>query len=166
MLSIGIIWNTAQSMKEDIINDMNGKVNVICSFDMDLEDKYIEFVNSIYSSENMEQYKIDNKISHMILDPNTNVTVVLFDFNPNVIEYHPFKKKNVYKELEDCKKYIRDKYKEYVDNYTFDIVFHATDSLEELQNCYNVLLRYIEEHVCEQTTFKKRILSIEDRKNG
>lgn len=165
MLSIGIIWNVAQPMKKEIINDINDRVNVICSYDMDLKDRYIEFVNSIYRSENMEQYKIDNKISHLILNPNTNITVILFDFNPNIIEYHPFKKKNVYKELEDCKRYIREKYKDYVDNYTFDIIFHATDSLEEFKNCYNVLSCYMEEFMCEQKTLKKKVLRYGEKSN-
>ena len=39
--------------------------------------------------------------------------------------------------------YIMEKYKNLVNNYTFDIVFHATDNLEELKNCLEVIREYI-----------------------
>ena len=39
--------------------------------------------------------------------------------------------------------YLIEKYKNLVNNYTFDIVFHATDNLEELKNCLEVIREYI-----------------------
>lgn len=159
MLGIGIIWNTVYQYKDLIINDMTNKVTIVDTFDINLQEKLGDFVNAIYDSENMERWKIENKIAHMTQNCNTCVTVVFFEFDCQNIEYHPFKKKNVYKELEDCKKYIREKYKQYVENYTFDIVFHATDNLDELTNCYNIIASYITENIKDKDKQKiKRII--------
>ena len=53
--------------------------------------------------------------------------------------------------------YIMEKYKNLVNNYTFDIVFHATDNLEELKNCLEVIREYINQikyyHLKSQVIF-------------
>lgn len=146
MLSIGIIWNCANFLNKEIIHDVDEKTNILESIELDLGDKYEDFVRSIYSSEQMEKCKIENKINHMMSDSSRKITILFFEFDDSEIEYHPFKKKNVFKHLENCKKYIREKYKSHIDNYTFDIIFHTTDNLIELRNCFNILLTFIEDN--------------------
>jgi len=159
MLSIGIIWNSAQICKEKIIDDLKEQVKVLNYFDIDFQDNFALYVNSLYQSENMEKWKIEKKLSYMLLNEDTNITIVLFEFDEKNVVFHEFKKKNVYKQLEDTKKYIREKYKNYVEKYTFDIVFHATDNLDELINCYNVLLNFIEK-CCKDKDEEKKILKL------
>ncbi len=144
MLSIGIIWNCAYEYSNQIIKDINDKTSVIGSISIDLGNKYIDFVKDIYASEQMEEWKIEKKINYMLLNENRNITIIFFEFDNSEIEYHPFKKKNVFSKLENCKTFIREKYKPYVENYTFDIIFHATDNITELKNCFNVIISYID----------------------
>ena len=53
------------------------------------------------------------------------------------------KKRNVYKELNDLKFYIRETYGNKIENYIFDIVFHCTDDLTELNFSQKVLETYM-----------------------
>ena len=143
MLSLGIIWNSAQFLSQNILTDIDANTKIIDAFEFDLGDKYEDFVRTVYVSEQMENWKIDKKINHMVQTPSRKITLFFFEFNETMIEYHPFKRKNVYKELEDCKMKIRQKYKDLVESYTFDIIFHATDNLEELKNCYNSIVEFL-----------------------
>ena len=95
MLSIGIIWNSAHNLKDEILKDIREQTNLLEYFEIDLGSEYINFVNAIYESENMERWKIDNKLNHMLLNPNTKITILFFEFDSKNISYHPFKKKDV-----------------------------------------------------------------------
>lgn len=143
MLSVGIIWNSSQKYANDIISDLKKSVDVLDFFEVDFGEKYYSFVKSIYEKEQMEDWKIANKILHMQYTDDNKITIIFFDFDENEIRFHPKKNKNVFSKLEDSKMYIREKYKNLVNNYTFDIVFHATDNLEELKNCLEVIREYI-----------------------
>lgn len=146
MTSIGIIWNTAQDYSSEIINDIRVDMPILGRIDLDLKDKYEEFVWKLYSTENMEKWKIEKKLLHMNQTENRKITVIFFEFDESNVVYHPFKKKYVYSQLEDGKRKIREKYKDLVNNYVFDIVFHATDNPKELESCYEVLLEYITDY--------------------
>lgn len=161
MLSIGIIWNCANYLKEDILKDISIQTNLLEHFEIDLEDKYIDFVNSIYSGENMENWKIEKKINHMTTNPNTKITILFFEFDEKEIAYHPFKKKNIFVQLEECKMHIREKYKNKIPNYTFDIIFHATDNITELKNCFDIIVTYLN----SETINKKKVLKLAHHKD-
>lgn len=160
MLSIGIIWNCANFLKEDILKDVSQTTHLLDHFEIDLGNKYIEFINAIYSSENMETWKIEKKISHMITNPNTKITILFFEFDEKEVAYHPFKNKNIFVQLENCKMYIREKYKNSIPNYTFDIIFHATDNLTELRNCFDVIVSFLNSGKIDELIDKK-VLKLE-----
>ena len=62
MLSVGIIWNSSQKYANDIISDLKKSVDVLDFFEVDFGEKYYSFVKSIYEKEQMEDWKIANKI--------------------------------------------------------------------------------------------------------
>ena len=142
MYSIGIIWNKSYSYKNCIIDDINQLGHVVNTCDIDLDDNYEEFVRKIYDSEDMEEWKINNKLDHMLDDGNRKICVVLFEFDSAKINFDRRKNKNVYSDLETIKTGIRSKYKNYVNNYTFDVVFHSSDNINELKNIKTVLDEY------------------------
>ena len=143
MLSMGVIWNCATHLKKDIIQDINQKTKFLNTFEFDLGDKYEEFVRKIYMSEGMDDWKIERKIEHMKEFNSTSVVIVFFEFSEEKIEYHPYKKRNVFTQLEECKTYIREKYRNQIDNYVFDIIFHTTDDLQELKNDFRILSSFV-----------------------
>ena len=150
MLSIGIVWNTCYHFRDDIVNDIEDtNVNLLGFFDAKT-DNYRNFVNLLYNSEHMEQWKIDKKLEYMLMISETSIRVIFFEFDESITDYHPFKKKMVFSDLENLKVKIRNKYKELISNYTFDIVFHATDDLMELKMVYNILLQNAENFIIEK----------------
>lgn len=158
MISVGIIWNSANQYREEILADIGSLTKLMDSFEVELGENYTEFVQEIYSSENMEQWKIDKKLNHMETCPSRKITILFFDFDESQTEYHPFKKKQVFSQLENCKRFIREKYKDYVENYTFDIVFHATDNLDELKGCTKVIGDFLERKKLSETGQQKLAL--------
>lgn len=155
MISLGIIWNSAQEYKEEIIYDLSKRVEVTDCFDLYLGEDYKDFVRDIYDSENMEPWKINHKLAYMDLHPSANISVIYFEFDETESFYHPMKRKEVYKNLEGTKMFIREKYKEKVENYTFDIVFHTADSLEEFKNCHTIVKKYLEERKVKEAQESK-----------
>ena len=61
--------------------------------------------------------------------------------------------------------HIREKYKLCIDNYTFDIIFHATDNLIELKNCFNILLSFIKNNNELQNESTIKLLKMRVHKN-
>lgn len=161
MISLGIVWNSSYQFSGDIIDDiLNSNIELIGYFDLEL-DRYIEFVNHIYKAETMEEWKIERKLKHMLMDDSSTIRIIFFEFDEKLTRFHPLKKKVVFSQLEDLKDKIRSKYKDQIPNYTFDIIFHATDDISEFRECYGIVLNYLN---CLKCGFDEdTIASIGDR---
>lgn len=145
MISLGIVWNSSYYLKEQIIEDIKNQANVLDVFDLRLGKHFEQFLYEIYKSENMEKFKIDKKFDH--INKSTimkTISVVVFDFDDSIKTYHEQKKCMVYKNLDDIKKSIREKYSTQINNYCFDIVFHSSDNLEEVKRNFCIIKKYIE----------------------
>lgn len=112
-------------------------------FEINLESQYNEFVRDIYMSENMEEWKIEAKISHMENNLNKKVYIVFFEIDSKVQCYHTKKRKYVYINLQELKDLLRNLYKEKIDNYFFDIIFHCTETDNEFCKCREIIEKYI-----------------------
>lgn len=145
MVSIGIIWNKSFPYKDEIIEYINNNAQVLYSCNLELNDKYEDFVRKIYDSEQMEEWKIDKKLDHMLDSDIRSICIVFFEFNDKNITFNPRKNKMVYSDLEGIKENIRSNYKDRVDNYTFDVLFHSSDNMKELKNMKIVLDEYVNE---------------------
>lgn len=143
MLSLGIIWNPAVQFEQEIIFDMKNKVNIIGYFDIDFQEYFKDFFYELYDDE--EKWKRDKKYINVSLNNcvNNKIIVIIYEFNPEKIEYHPQKKKDVYSDLNNLKIYIRRKYSEKISNYVFDNIFHSSDDLEEFKKSYQILRKYL-----------------------
>lgn len=146
MLSLAIIWNSSYHLKDQMLKDMNKYVTVLGNIDISFssDDDYSKFVYDVYFQENMEKWKIDKKLVHM-LSSNLirSVNVVFLEADITQTEYHPQKKTTVYKSLNDLKVNIRNYYSQYVNNYYFDIVLHATDDCKEFIQNYQLITGYL-----------------------
>ncbi len=148
MLSLAIIWNSAYQFKNQIISDMNkyGTVLGNCDILFSSDQEYSKFVYDVYFQENMEKWKIDKKLAHMLVSNSSrSVNVVFMDVDITKTEYHPQKKILVYKDLNDLKVNIRDYYSQYINNYCFDIVIHATDDEKEFSQGYKLIRNYLKD---------------------
>ncbi len=145
MKCIGIIWTPAYKLKDEITKNISSKCRILTSFSLPLNNVE-EFVNNLYKCENMEQWKIDKKLLHMNATNESRVKIFVLDIDTTSVYFHPFKKKNVFYNIESLKEDIRDKYKDRVLDYYFDIIFHLTDSQIEFNKTMTFLKSYIKKN--------------------
>lgn len=144
MKCIGIIWNSAFPYRKEMTEIISKyAISIGRQFEINLDNQYNDFVREIYNGEDIENWKIESKISHMENNPNKEVYIVFFEIDSKAQRYHTKKKKNVYAKLQDLKDLLRNSYKEKVDNYFFDIIFHCTETNSEFDKCNEVIKKYI-----------------------
>ncbi len=179
MIFIGIIWGPAYKYKNEILQDSHDYAKQLVSFDLKLDEAYSDFVYDMYKYEDMPKWKIEKKLEHMHSENNSTINVSFYDIDTTEVFYHQYKKYYVYKNVEGMKMYIREKYKDKVDDYFFDTIFHLTDNDAELLHSINVLKSYMKfivqkdektyesikkivQYIYNQSSFKKNSNS-EDR---
>ena len=143
MIFAGIIWNPAYQFKDEMNSIFNKYSKVLHSVELDLKDDYIPFVYDIYNEEDTAKWKIDTKVEHMKEVKDKKVKVVFFEIDTSTQFYHEFKKCYVFTNVENMKKEVRDTYKNKIDNYFFDIIFHLTDNEKELNYTVNIVDKYL-----------------------
>ncbi len=144
MKCIGIIWNVAFRYRREMVKIISKySISISRQFEIDLGEQYSNFVRNIYMGENMEDWKIESKISHMENDLNKKVYIVFFEINLKDKFYHPKKKKYVYSNLQELKDLLRNSYKEKIEDYFFDIIFHCTETDSEFFECKKAIEYYI-----------------------
>lgn len=143
MKTIAIIWNSVQQFKSEMLKDLRKHCKIDEMFDLELDGSYDTFVRDVYESENMAAWKIDNKITAMSNRGNRTVTILYLDIDKGEVVFNDRKQKTVYLNLESTKDNMRNKYKEKIDGYYFDIVFHMADDEREYANCKAVVDKYL-----------------------
>ncbi len=143
MVFAGIIWGPAVQYHDEI-NDIFSKYSQpLFSFGLDLKDYYDDFVYDIYNEEDTPKWKINKKVEHMQNAKDRRVKVVFFDIDTTKQHYHERKKYSVYSNVEHMKEEVRSTYKDKIDDYFFDIIFHLTDNQRELDYTAQVLNKYL-----------------------
>lgn len=143
MKCLGILWNSMDPFKEEALDDIGNYCKILGCFSIDLKDDYENFVRDIYSQDDIAEWKVDRKLETMFAcSESRKVHIILMDVKTNEQEYHPLKKRMVFKNLEQMKVNIRAKYKEKVNTYFFDNVFHVTDDSREFIADYSIVKKY------------------------
>lgn len=142
MVFSAIIWNAAYQYRYDILYDImqSYPVSNICEYN--LTDVYPQFVRDVYKSDNIPEYRINQKLNYM--DNFANSSVWTFDVNIEKLttEYMPRKQRHVFVEPEQLKAGIRKKYSTLIQPYFFDIILHMTENKEEKTSVDMVLKKY------------------------
>jgi len=135
MVCLGILWNGMQEFNEEALIDISNYGDIIEAFSIDLQDDYESFVRDIYAQDSIADWKINKKLETMFnCSDSRTITIVIVNVKTEKKEYHELKKRMVFTNLENMKVQIRGKYKELVNPYFFDNVFHCTDDEEEFKN--------------------------------
>ena len=142
MVYIGVLWNTVNHLREEILQDTNNFGKVINYFDCDLGKDYNNFVRKIYQSDGIAEWKVDLKLQAMNITPSTHLTIFFIDIDDSEKELNDRKHKIVSINMERMKNSIRNKYSQMIQNYFFDNVFHMTDDETELANTLEVIKEY------------------------
>ncbi len=142
MKCVGIIWNCAYELRNEILELIGTFASVSSFSSLELGARYEEFVRSIYALDTIAEWKVDAKVEHMQSTDCTSVYVVYFDVDTSRTYYHDKKKHLVYTQLQDMKDCVRANFKERVKDYFFDIIFHCSESEEEFINNERMIESY------------------------
>ena len=144
MVFAGIIWGPAVKYHKEI-NEIFSKYSIpMFSIGLNLGDYYDQFVYDIYNEEDTPKWKIHKKVEHMKNSEDKKVKVIFFDIDTSKTFYHERKKYSVFANVEHMKEEVRNTYKDKIDDYFFDIIFHLTDNQKELDYTAEVLNRYLQ----------------------
>ena len=142
---IGILWNTVNHLKDEILTDIQTVCNVIDVFECNLEDKYDDLIKEIYKNDGIEDLKIALKLDSMKKIKSKKIIIVFLDIDDSEKYYNVNKNKVVSKQIEMLKSSIRNKYSLRIDNYFFDNVFDMNDNDDELVDLLSVLRIWLPE---------------------
>lgn len=145
---IGILWNTLNNnlMQEaiDLIEDYS-KINECIS--IDLQDKYKDFIYDIYQF-NDEFEGIPYFKSCGLIDRYDSNTIVILNLVVRVSNYVYYNgmKGYLFKEISELKNLIRKSFKNKIENYGYDTIFHLTVNEDEYQYTDEICKKYIREY--------------------
>lgn len=144
MKCLGILWNTVHPMKEEVLKDICILGDLIEYHDLNLEKDYERFVREIYEQDQIATWKVDKKLETMFASTDARkVCVFIVDISTDEIYFHPYKKTNVFKNIEEMKVSIREKYKNKVNVYFFDNIMHLTDDENEYERDLEVVQKFM-----------------------
>ena len=144
MPCIGIIWNSMNQIQKDSAIDIIKKnCEVIDYFDINLKDRYKDFLKDIYidshEAPNIPDFKIKSLVDKY---ENNIIRIISCNIKIKNIKYINDRKGYVYKEIARIKNIIRNKYENEIKNYSFDNIFHLTDDMQEYEYTINILKKY------------------------
>lgn len=130
----GIIWGPAFEYYTKILEDIKSLEPTLEIFEEQVmkfenEYEYRSFLNGIYHIDDIEKWKIDKKFHYT----KTKLNICIFKFRLLHPDYRKKLKtgKPISKKIELIKKEIRNKYKDKIKNYFYDIILHISDNEEQ-----------------------------------
>lgn len=144
MKCIGILWNSMNELRDEAINDIKKYAvieDIVC---IDFEDRYFDFITDIYPFDGKHKDINIFKANILIDKYESNEICILF---LNMLDsekvYCERKHTYIYKNIEELKQYIRNKYKARINGYFFDNIYHMTDDEKEYIFTLNIINSYL-----------------------
>ncbi len=144
MKAIGILWNSMNKYTDMALNDINKFCKITDVISINFNELFSDFISKVYPYTGENLWKLKYKISHMdnIYESN-EIKIVFLDIPSTEKIFVERKGIYIYKNVEELKNYIRNKYRNKVDNYAFDNVFHMTDDEKEYEETLKLVINYI-----------------------
>jgi len=141
-----VLWDPIKEYFEDAEEHIQTKYSVIKSECYDLGGEYEKCMRQLYEIDDVATWKVDKKISFM-KNPSHIKVLTLDIFDTKFRNKTQNKDKIISIEIESLKKDIRQKYKDKIDNYFYDIIVHAGDNYEHTDHISKVLKLYEDKKV-------------------
>lgn len=127
----GIIWPPAVPFADEIINRIKQKYNVTNIKTYKFADAiFKQFVKGVYHVDSIADWKVEYKLKEF--EPYKDKSFMLFDIS---IPYPDFRIKeagtSISKAGEALKKEIRETFKDRIENYHPDVIFHTADNFHQ-----------------------------------
>ena len=149
MKAIAIVWNTMTDYFDEVLYDVSKKAKVLDCLRVDFHTGFNDFISDIYPYRGENSWKLDYKINVLTNKYSNNEILILFLDIPNSDKIY-IDRKNiyVYENIEVLKQFIREKYKNVIDNYFFDNVYHMTDDEQEYEKTKLIIMQYLINTLC------------------
>jgi len=122
-----IIWPPAQKFSEEIIEMIKSRYPTIAETKNIRIKNFSKFIESVYLSDDIEQWKIQKKIYHM-KEYKPVVTAIAFLISDPAYRTKTRTESYLSDTVAKLKKEIREKYRDQIDDYIYDIVAHIGDN--------------------------------------
>ena len=156
MKCIGILWNSMNEYRNEAIEDIKQYGTIEEMIPIDLGSNYKSFIKELYPFDGRHEGLDEYKASIMIDQYESNEICILFlDIKDSEKIYIERKRIYLYKNIEELKQMIRSKYKEKIDNYQFDNIYHMTDDETEYLFTLKVLQKYLHELTIKNVKIKR-----------
>lgn len=131
--TIGILWNSMEEYYDEAMEDIARSAIIDKYFDIEFSTiQFKKFIDTIYPRIDLEHWKTDIKINNIVDKyKNNKIRVVYLTLNKTDRKYVSYKKSFLYSSVLDLKEHMRQKYKDKIEHYQFDNVFHMTDDESE-----------------------------------
>jgi len=142
---IVMLWGSAQNLYDKIEKDIEKNYDILEAFTCQFQDhdRYVNFVNDAYQIDDIEQWKINKKLSHMV--GCRNIRILYLDlFSTEYREKTKAKGKFISKDIEALKSEIRNRYRSQIEDYFYDIIIHAGDNYEHTDHIKKTLVSHSE----------------------
>lgn len=158
-LFVCTLWSSVSEFFDDIVKDLEKLANVVSYKDYVFsDDEYRHIVYSVYSVDDIEQWKVDKKLEYMNLGAaesgTHSVRIVNLLLDAPDFRLKDSTKNTLSMRCEKIKRIIRNKYKAKISNYFYDIILHIGDNF--YQNAY---IRFLFDSVPDTPQF------LQDRRN-
>lgn len=133
-----MLWSPVQNYFDEIEQSLKSKHNILDSYTLDIKENFKEFVFDVYASDDIDDWKIEKKLSGF-KEHGSKIRVIEIEIvNPN------FRRKeannhDISQTVEAIKREYRQKYMDKVDNYFYDIIMHIGDNYHHTRKISKVL---------------------------
>ena len=138
-----ILWPPVQKYFNEIENDIKEKYEVLDSYEMNFynENIFKEFVFGVYESDDIEKWKIEKKLTGF-KEYDLKVKIIEIEIPNPKFRRKGLNNHDISTKVEQIKKEYRNKYKEKVDNYFYDIIMHIGDNFEHTREIDKVIKKF------------------------
>jgi hypothetical protein len=138
-----ILWPTVAQYSEEIAQWVKQNYRTHHDVQIDLGSRFEDFVREIYRVDDIDQWKVDLKL-HCMKGRGTTVRILFIEmphtaYRNKSIEYGG---NYISVEGEKIKKTIRDRYKDKIENYFYDIICHTGDNHIHNRAIFSITTQY------------------------
>ena len=152
-----LLWPPAAPWFEEIAFNVKSKYRFIWEKELSFrQEEFSAFVRNVYSTDDIEKWKIELKI-HCMKEYDKRVRILVIE-----LPIPQFRAKSIARtylsiEGESIKNWIRENYKDKIQNYFYDIICHIGDNQEHNKNMFQAINEfqnssYAKENIKENTT--------------
>lgn len=160
----GVLWPSVKEHFDEITQLINDEYGVIKFVDYEMPYKIFErFIHGVYHINDIAEWKIALKLEHMSKSSKYVVRVLDID-----MRYPDFRVKSVgktiSKEGEKLKEFVQNSYKNVIDHYQYDIIFHTADNYEQSDYIGSLLKEAfsMQELICVMNGYKYMFIKTEN----